>query len=115
MRYVRYAILALIAIVLVSMSLANREPLTLALYPDPVAQFMGWNIVVTLPVFTVILASVAVGVLVGFIWEWIREYRHRKAAATSSREARKLEREVKRLKKEKNKGKDEVLAILEDA
>ena len=70
---------------------------------------------VTLPVFTVILASVAVGVLVGFIWEWIREYRHRKAAATSSREARKLEREVKRLKKEKNKGKDEVLAILEDA
>ena len=41
MRYVRYAILALIAIVLVSMSLANREPLTLALYPDPVAEFMG--------------------------------------------------------------------------
>ena len=115
MRYVRYAILALIAIVLVSMSLANREPLTLALYPDPVAEFMGWNIVVTLPVFVVILASIGVGLLVGFFWEWMREYRHRREASTSSREVRKLEREVKRLKTEKNKGKDEVLAILEDA
>ncbi|MAC79769.1 MAG: DUF1049 domain-containing protein [Rhodobacteraceae bacterium] len=115
MRYVRYLIWALLAIVLVSMSLANREPLTLALYPDPVADFMGWNIVVTLPVFVVILASIGVGLLVGFFWEWMREHRHRRAASTSSREARKLEREVKRLKAEKHKDKDEVLALLEDA
>ena len=115
MRYVRYVVWGLLAIVLVSMSLANRGPLTLALFPDPVADFMGWNIVVTLPVFTVILASIGVGLLVGFFWEWMRECRHRREASTSSREVRKLEREVKRLKTEKNKGKDEVLAILEDA
>ena len=115
MRYVRYAIWGLLAIVLVSMSLANRGPVTLALFPDPVADFMGWNIVLTLPVFTVILAGIGIGLLVGFFWEWMREHRHRRAASTNSREVRKLEREVKRLKTEKNKGKDEVLAILEDA
>lgn len=100
---------------LVSMSLANRGPVTLALFPDPVADFMGWNIVLTLPVFTVILAGIGIGLLVGFFWEWMREHRHRRAASTNSREVRKLEREVKRLKTEKNKGKDEVLALLEDA
>ncbi|MBB95921.1 MAG: DUF1049 domain-containing protein [Rhodobacteraceae bacterium] len=115
MRYVRYAIWGLLAIVLVSMSLANRGPVTLALFPDPVADFMGWNIVLTLPVFTVILAGIGIGLLVGFFWEWMREHRHRRAASTNSREVRKLEREVKRLKTEKNKGKDEVLALLEDA
>lgn len=115
MRYVRYAILALIAIVLVSMSLANRGPLTLALMPDPVADFVGWNFVITLPIFTVILGAVGVGVLVGFFWEWLREHRHRRTASVKAREVRKLEREVSKLKTEKNKGKDEVLAILEDA
>lgn len=115
MRYVRYAILAVIAIVLVSMSLANRGPLTLSLMPDPVADFVGWNFVITLPIFTVILCAVGVGVLVGFIWEWLREHRHRRDATVKAREVRKLERQVSKLKTEKNKGKDEVLAILEDA
>ena len=115
MRYVRYAILALIAIVLVSMSLANRGPLTLALMPDPVADFVGWNFVITLPIFTVILGAVGVGVLVGFFWEWMRETRYRRAVSGKSREVRKLEQEVEKLKKEKNKDKDEILALLGDA
>ncbi len=115
MRYIRYAILALIAIVLVSMSLANRGPLTLALMPDAVADFVGWNLSITLPIFVVILCAVGAGVLLGYILEWLREHRHRRNANVKAREVRKLEREVSKLKTEKNKGKDEVLAILEDA
>ncbi|MEM8730327.1 MAG: LapA family protein [Pseudomonadota bacterium] len=115
MRYVRYLIWLVLAIVLVSMSLANRGPLTLTLFPSVVEEELGWNLAVTLPVFTVVLGSIGVGLLVGYILEWFREHRHRKAASTNSREVRKLEREVKRLKTEKNQGKDEVLAILEDA
>ena len=115
MGFIRVVVSGVLAVVLVSMSLANRGPLTLALMPDPLAEFAGWNIVVTLPVFVIILASIGVGLLVGFFWEWMRETRYRRAVSGKSREVRKLEQEVEKLKKEKNKDKDEILALLEDA
>lgn len=115
MRYIRYAIWGSLAIVLVSISLANRGPVTLTLMPDPVAEFVGWNMSVTLPVFVVILASIGAGLLIGYVFEWLREMRHRRDASAKGREVRNLERQVSKLKTEKNKGKDEVLAILEDA
>ena len=115
MRYLRYAIWGVLAIVLVSMSLANRGQLTLTLMPEPVAEFVGWNISVTLPVFVILLISIGAGLLIGYLFEWLRESRHRRDASSKGREVRKLEREVAKLKTEKNKGKDEVLAILEDA
>jgi putative membrane protein len=63
----------------------------------------------------VILGGVVTGVLVGFVWEWLREHRHRAAGTTNHREAKKLEREVEALKGKKNEGRDEVLALVEDA
>ncbi len=115
MRYVRYAILALITILLVSFCVANRQMVTIQLVHDNLAGVLGFNYALTLPLFIVLLGGVAAGLLIGFIWEWLREHRHRRDASTSKREARRLEREVKRLKTEKHEGKDEVLAILEEA
>lgn len=114
MRYIRYAILAVIAAVLLSMSLANRQAVTLSLLPESLAELFSFNMQVTLPAFLVVLAGVAVGVVVGFIWEWLREHKHRKEASTQAKEARKLKREVKKLKGEKHQGKDEVLALIDE-
>ena len=115
MRYIRYAILAAIAIVLISVSLANRGAVTLKLLPDALAEFLAFNLMIALPAFVVVLGGVATGVMVGFIWEWLREHKHRKEASTKAREARKLGREVSRLKQDKHQGKDDVLAILDEA
>ncbi|MEQ3709538.1 lipopolysaccharide assembly protein LapA domain-containing protein, partial [Tateyamaria sp.] len=67
------------------------------------------------PLFIVILGSIIAGLLVGFVWEWVREYGQRAEAARQAREMRRLEREVARLKVEKHEGQDEVLALLEQA
>ena len=115
MRYIRYAVLAALAIVLVSVSLANSSAVELKLMPEAVAEFFGFNYGISLPLFVVVLGGVAAGLVIGFLWEWIREHKHRSEAAQKAREARKLNREVTRLKKQKNEGKDEVLALLEDA
>lgn len=113
MKYIRYAFMAAIAIVLVSVALANRDLVTLNLLPEGLAEIFGVNQSISLPLFVVIFAGIVVGLLIGFFWEWMREHKHRADARRKGREAHQLEREVKRLKGEKHKGKDEVLALLD--
>jgi uncharacterized integral membrane protein len=97
------------------MALANRDHVMLQVLPEELANFFGMNASIELPLFIVIMGSILIGLLVGFIWEWIREYGHRAEAAKLAREMRRLEREVARLKGEKHEGKDEVLALLDEA
>ena len=65
--------------------------------------------------FLVIFGGIVVGLLVGFLWEWICEHTQRAEASRQARELRRLQREVAKLKGEKHEGKDEVLAMLEQA
>ena len=81
--------------------------------PDGVASLFGLNMDFTMPVFLVILGTFLLGLLFGFIWEWLREHKHRAEAARRTREVESLERELRREKRLKNEGKDEVLALLE--
>jgi uncharacterized integral membrane protein len=115
MQYIRYAFLGVLGIVLISVSLANRNPVTLRLMPEDLAGFIGVDFTITLPLFVVVLAGIAAGLVIGFVWEWMREYRHRRDVGRKTREVQQLERELSRLKVQKNKGKDDVLALLEDA
>lgn len=115
MRYIRYGFWAIVAICLIIVGLANRGDVTLRLMPDALGDLTGLSAEVQVPLFVVIFLGVAAGLLIGFLWEWVREHKHRAAASRKSREAKSLEREVARLKTEKNQGKDEVLALLEDA
>ena len=107
--------IAIFAVALISVALANRDMVTLQVLPQEVAGWFAVNPSVNLPLFLVILGSIVAGLLVGFIWEWIREYGERAEKARLARETRRLEREVARLKGEKHQGKDEVLALLDEA
>jgi len=115
MRYIRYAFLGTLGIILISVSLANRGMVDLKLMPDTLAGIVGFNFDLSMPLFAVVLGGIAVGLVVGFVWEWLREHKHRREAGKKTREVRHLEREVTRLKGEKHQGKDEVLAILDEA
>ncbi len=115
MRYIRYAFLGALGVVLISVSLANRGMVDLKLMPDVLAEMIGFNLGITLPLFVVVLGGIAAGLVIGFVWEWLREYKHRREVGQKSRQVHSLEREVTRLKGEKHQGKDEVLAILDEA
>ena len=115
MRYIRYAILGVLGIVLVSVCLANRTIVEIKLLPEAVAELAGMNPAISLPLFVVVLGGLGAGLVVGFVWEWLREHKHRRAASSKNREVRKLSREVQKLKQQKNEGKDEVLALLDEA
>jgi len=115
MRYIRYAVLAAIAVVLITVALANRGSVTLNLLPQGLADLIRFPAElnsITLPLFLVIFAGVVGGLLLGFVWEWLREHRIRAEAATHRRENARLSREVAKIKTDKTQG-DDVLALLD--
>ena len=113
-RAIKYLFLILVAIALVILALANRDPVTLTVLPQELALWSGVDYAIELPLFLVILGGVVTGLLVGFVWEWLREHRHRAEAKTNRREAQKLEREVTALKGTRDQNRDEILALVED-
>lgn len=113
MRYIRYVFLLGLGLVLLVVALANRGMVTLALLPGDLAGLSGVQAQVNLPLFAVILGGIAAGVVIGFVWEWLREHRFRSEAARRTREVEHLQREVGRLR-DTPEQKDEVLALLEE-
>ncbi len=113
MNLIRYAFWAIVAVCLVIVGIANRGFVTLRAMPEAFADFFGVSPDISLPLFVVIMLGVAAGLLIGFVWEWLREHKHRSAARTNAREVTKLNREVDRMRTEKNAGQDDVLALLE--
>lgn len=115
MRYIKYAFLAIVALAIIAVAVANREIVTLKLLPVGLSELAGVNQSIALPLFAVIIAGVAAGLLIGFVWEWLREFKQRAESARKDAEIKQLKRELRRLKAEKHEGKDEVLAILDEA
>ena len=113
MRYLRYFVLGFIAVGLVIVALANRGNVILNLIPEVLGDLIGFNVQVRVPLFIVIFLGVGAGLLIGFVWEWLREMKHRNAAKSEHRQVVRLEREVTKLKTETVKEQDDILAILD--
>jgi uncharacterized integral membrane protein len=112
-RFIRYLLLALLAIGLLTVAIANRDPVTLQALPQDVGLFLGLSWSLQLPLFLVMFGGIGVGLLIGFFWEWARESKHRATASTKAREVARLEREVTKLRSAQAGPEDEVLALLE--
>ncbi|MCB1407787.1 MAG: LapA family protein [Rhodobacteraceae bacterium] len=118
MKYIRYAFLAVVLLLCVMLALANRAPVSLALWPDTMTAFLGFGYSVSLPLFVIVGAAVGLGLVLGLIWEWLREHGQRAETAH-------LRREVQQLRsggavqpapaQTASKPKDQVLAILDGA
>jgi uncharacterized integral membrane protein len=113
LRYLKYTFLIVVGLALILMAMANREVVTLEVIPPDLAAWFGIQYGIDLPLFVVVLGGVVIGLLVGFVWEWLREHRHRVEAATQKRTARALEREVTTLKGPAQNSKDEILALVD--
>lgn len=110
MRTLKLIVLAIILVVLVVIALANRELVTLHLLPSGMSRVMPLSVQV--PLFVVGLAGVVVGMLIGYIFEWLREHKHRRRAVQKAREAQRLSNEMDRLRKTTGKHDDDVLTLL---
>lgn len=83
-KIVSLIILVPIGVVLILLSVANREPVTMALNPfDRADRFLA----VSAPFFVYIFVAFIVGLLFGAFFTWLSQRRHRKTARINRREA----------------------------
>lgn len=118
MRYIKYFLLFVIALLLITIFFANRQVVSLTVLPSVLEEFIGINALVgpiQLPLYAVVLGGVGVGLVLGYILEWLREHKHRRDASVGRQTKAELETEVKKLKAQKNAGKDPVLVMVEEA
>lgn len=113
MRYLRLIFVALLAIILVSVALANRQIVTLSLFPANFDQYIGGTWSVDLPLFLVVFLALACGMVLGLIWEYLREAHIRREARHRSSEVARLEREVGGLRQRHAAPRDDILALVD--
>ncbi|MBM6594115.1 lipopolysaccharide assembly protein LapA domain-containing protein [Microvirga pudoricolor] len=94
-RFLKALILLPIAIVVVLLAVANRDPVTLSL--DPFSGDVP-EIAFQLPLFAVIFAAVMLGVVIGGVAAWLAQGKHRRARRQFRREANHLRHETERLR-----------------
>ncbi|MBD8906923.1 LapA family protein [Methylorubrum zatmanii] len=93
-RFLKALVLLPVAIVVVLLAVANREPVTLSLDPfSPEPVFSA-----ALPLYAVVFGAVALGILVGGIGSWLGQSKTRQRARYHRREADRLAKEAAELK-----------------
>jgi len=118
MKYIRFAFLAAVLLLCVTLALANRSAVTLALWPDTVTAFLGFGYSLTLPLFVIVGGAAGLGLVLGLVWEWLREHAQRAEAANLRREVSQLRTgaaAAPAVTTPKAKPRDQVLAILDES
>jgi uncharacterized integral membrane protein len=113
MKYLRYLLLAALAICLFTFALANREVAPVRLLPDSLANLTGLVVSVAVPVWVILFAGLLAGLILGFFWEWMRGHHHRAAARSGKRDVARLEREMAVMKDAGAVPQDDVLALID--
>lgn len=114
MRYIRYAVLAVIGLCLLVMALANRTVVTLNLLPADLAVFSPLPNSISLPLYAVVFGGIVLGLAFGFLREWVREHKHRATAVSAQKDCARLERELKKARRnDTGTSADDVLALLD--
>ena len=108
MRILKTLFWLVVAVILVTLGLANRQLVELKALPEALDARLGPVPDVELPLFLVILGGVALGLLIGFVWEWLREIPERAQARALARELDVLRAEIARRQAEA--GRADVLA-----
>ncbi len=80
--------------------------------PSELEGFFGGGMIFSIPIFVLFLCGVIFGLFVGFVWEWIREMKHRSASSRKSKALAKVENELSQLKRESGQNEDEILLLL---
>ncbi len=111
MRFLIYLVYILIAIVFVTLAVANTEVVRVTLLPEWFPLFGGFGF--SAPLYLHLFLALFGGMMLGLFVEYVRESRYRRQARKAKRALKKTEKQLQKTKSEAGQHDDEVLAIVE--
>ena len=112
MRLIRTMFLLCLATLLFLLSIANSEKVTVYFLPENLTSLLGIKIAINIPLFLIFFSGIFIGLVIGFVWEWLREYKFRVEANNYQKKLSIAETELSKLHAKENQ-KDDVLTLLE--
>ena len=112
MRLIRTLFLLCLATILFLISLANSEKVMLYFVPENLTSLLGIKIAINIPLFLIFFSGIFIGLVIGFVWEWLREYKFRVEANNYQKRLSRAETELSELQAKENKN-DDVITLLE--
>src|SRR5271165_2620913 len=94
--FIRFLLIAIVAIILVLFASANRQWVTVSF--DPFGSIDSAAFAVAAPLFAVAIVAAMLGVIAGAAATWVSQGRHRRAARQSRVEADRLRAEAQSLR-----------------
>lgn len=91
MRLIRFAVIALFALLFIVVALANRHGVLVSL--DPIDGTAG-PLAMGLPLYVIIFIAAFIGIGFGALVTWLGQGRHRRAAKTAKKQAAALHKEA---------------------
>jgi uncharacterized integral membrane protein len=95
-RFLKYVVLAVIAVILLLFAFANREIVTVSF--DPFGSSDNAALAITAPLFAVVTVFAMLGVVAGAFATWLSQGRHRRASRQNRAEADKWRTEAETLR-----------------
>ena len=117
LRILNLVILGLLFVVLLGLAFANRTLVVLEAMPPSLAQWIGVDWTVQMPLFLVVLMAVLLGIVIGLVWEWVRESGQRAEATRLGQELKRTEERLAETRRDLPAGqktRDDILALLND-
>ena len=116
MRTIKLILLTIILLTLCLVAIGNRGLVSVRLVPEQLDPVVGpllpFPLETQLPLFVIILIAVVVGLLLGYIIEYLRERKYRRAVETKAREVSHWKHRANELAKKAGADEDDVLALL---
>lgn len=98
LRFIKALVMLVVAVVVILLAVANRGLVQLSLDPfSAEAPELAYQV----PLYAVIFAAVALGVVIGGIGAWLAQSKHRRAEREYRREVRDLRQETERLRRQR--------------
>lgn len=110
MSYFRNAAYAILGVFILLIALNNQQQVEFVLIPEFIPGLSRWAL--NVPLFIVTLGALLIGIVVGYVLEYIREAQIRMNASRTHKALKKTSSELDALKKETGKHDDDVLALI---
>lgn len=110
MRVIKMILLAVLALFMILLAIANRDAVTVELLPRQLGFVTSWQRDV--PLFLVMFLMAIGGFILGWSWEWLRETKTARVARRRRKEIERLEGELAQMRQDNGTEEDDVLALL---